>query len=228
MLHRHLRTGGEAPLAMLVVPDFWNEAPIVSGSPFARQLRRWADEGNEMFLHGFTHADRALHVSRLAQLKARHMTAGEGEFLGLVRSEAGARIARGRRIVEDAIGRPIAGFVAPAWLYGKGAHAAMADEAVALAESHWRVWEPVSGRTLARSPVITWATRTPRRMASSLAVARLARTLPPPRVMRVGVHPGDCGEPAVMSSIAATVAKLRRSHRPSRYATLIEDVACAS
>lgn len=227
-LHDHLRADGEVPLAMLVVPDFWKEAPIVAGSAFARQLRRWADEGNEMFLHGFTHHDRVTHASRVARFKARHMTAGEGEFLGLTHDEARALIVRGRRIVEDAIGRPIAGFVGPAWLYGHGAHAALTSEAIPLAEDHWRVWQPRDGRTLARSPVITWATRTPGRMASSLLVAAFARRLPLPRVMRVGVHPGDCTEPSVMLSIAATVAQLRRSHRPSRYADLARDAACAS
>ena len=65
-------------------------------------------------------------------------------------------------------------------------------------------------------------------MASSLAVAALARTLPLPRIMRVGVHPGDCNEPAVLRSISQTVATLRRSHRPSGYAALAGDLACAS
>ena len=228
VLRGHLRADGDAPLALLVVPDFWTAAPIVPGSAFARRLRAWADGGDEIFLHGFTHADGARHASRLDRLKARHMTAGEGEFLGLDREEATARIVRGRRLLEDIIARPIAGFVAPAWLYGQGAKAALKDQRIALAEDHWRVWRPADGRTMSRSPVVTWATRTPGRMASSLAVAALVRTVPLPRVVRVGVHPGDCGEPVVMRSIARTVRTLRRSHRPSGYGALAEDLPCAS
>lgn len=227
-LHGHLRRDGDAPLALLVVPDFWEQAPIVAGTPFARRLHRWAAEGNELFLHGYTHSDAAVHASPAVRFKARHMTAGEGEFLGLNRAEAMARIVKGRKLLEDITGSPIAGFVAPAWLYGAEAKVALSDAGVALAEDHWRVWEPVAGRVLATSPVITWATRTPGRMASSLLVAAIARHAPLPRVMRIGVHPNDCNEAAVMRSIASTVRHVRRSHRPSRYGSLAGDLACGS
>src|SRR5437870_1506163 len=44
-------------VAMLVVPNHWGDAPIIPGSPFAIRLRAWADQGVEMFLHGFFHYD---------------------------------------------------------------------------------------------------------------------------------------------------------------------------
>lgn len=223
LLHR---TGG-GRMAMLVVPDFWNRSPIVRGSPFAARLREWAEDGVEMFLHGYAHRDDVAHVSAMSRFKARHLTAGEGEFLGLGHFEATIRIEMGRRLLEDVTGAPIAGFVAPAWLYGSGAKTALGDAEIDMAEDHWRVWNPATDTTLAFSPVITWATRTPARMASSLAVASVARRWAPFRVMRVGVHPGDCGEPEVMSSIADTVSALRRSRVVSRYADLKKDAACA-
>lgn len=222
-----LRCGGDR-MAMLVVPDFWDRSPIVRGSPFAGRLRQWAAEGVEMFLHGYSHRDHIEHVSPMARFKASHLTAGEGEFLGLGHFEATIRIEMGRRLLEDVTGTAIAGFVAPAWLYGQGAKAALADAGIDMAEDHWRVWNPATGATLAVSPVVTWATRTRERMASSLAVAALARHLPLFRVMRIGVHPGDCGEPDVMASIASTVSALRRGRAVSRYADLREDAACAS
>src|SRR5881227_4313334 len=94
-------------LAMLVVPNHWGDAPIVPGSPFAARLRSWAEQGIEMFLHGFTHRDEAEYSGAADRVRARFMTASEGEFLGLSTSEASARIRDGRALIEDVIGRPI-------------------------------------------------------------------------------------------------------------------------
>ena len=74
---------------------------------------------------------------------------------------------------------------------------------------------------LARGPVVTWASRSAMRMASSLAVAAAARRLlGGQRVVRVAVHPGDTRAPAILSSIDATLAALGRNRRPGRYADL--------
>lgn len=227
-LSDRLRAVGGHRQAMLVVPNFWGAAPIIPGSPFAARLRGWAEAGVELFLHGFYHRDDSRHPSWIARARAAHMTAGEGEFLGLDTQEAARRIAAGRDLIEGITGRPVAGFVAPAWLYGAGAKDAMRQSEVALAEDHWTVWRPADGRVLARSPVITWATRTAMRERSSLLVAAMARSLPTPRVMRVGVHPNDVRSAAVCRSISATVAALRRDRVVSRYADLLEDATCAS
>jgi len=212
---------GGAKFAMLVVPDHWGEAPLAQAPAFRARLRGWAEQGVEMFVHGWYHRDVAAH-SGLAALKARHMTASEGEFLGLDRDEAARRMADGRALIEDAIGRPVAGFIAPAWLYGPGARAALAASGFALAEDHLRVWQPGSGRVLARGPVVTWASRTRGRQLSSRAVAAAARRVPGlGRVARVAVHPGDTTVPALMVSIAATFSAYARVRRAGRYAELL-------
>lgn len=216
MLGRHVGNR----LAMLVVPNHWGDAPIVPGSPFATRLRGWADQGVEMFLHGYYHKDDRRHEAGPDKLRARFMTAGEGEFLGLSRAEAAARINDGRSLVEDTIGRSIDGFVAPAWLYGGGALAALADAAVPLAEDHFRVWSPASGQRLASGPVITWASRTRMRLASSLAAAAVLRHAPL-EVLRIGVHPPDVRHPALVRSIGKTFTWATRSRRPARYSDLL-------
>jgi len=215
---RFTELGIERP-ALLVVPDHWGEAPIRPGTPFATRLRALGDAGHEIFLHGWFHRDTAEHGG-VASFKAKHMTAGEGEFLGLSEAEAERRIRHGRVLLEDIIGRPIAGFIAPAWLYGEGARAALKATGIAMAEDHWRVWNPISGATLAKSPVITWASRTRMRRWSSLAVAAVARTVPLPSVMRLAVHPGDVTSPALLASIGATLSSMLKTHRPGRYADL--------
>ncbi len=214
--------GGPA-YAMLVVPDHWNAHPLRRDTTFATRLRDWADRGVEMFVHGWFHKDTAEHTG-VAALKARHMTASEGEFLGLSEAEAARRMADGRKLVEDVTGREATGFIAPAWLYGPGALAALRTSGFQMAEDHWRVWQPASGRIVTRSPVITWASRSTMRTASSLAVAAAARhTFHPLRDVRVAVHPGDVTKPSLLASIDATVAAFARRRRPARYHELLDD-----
>jgi uncharacterized protein len=226
---------GGPRFAMLVVPDHWGMAKLADDAAFQRRLRDWSDAGVEMFVHGWFHQDLAQHRG-LAAIKAKHMTASEGEFLGLSAEVAAQRMADGRKLIEDSIGREVAGFIAPAWLYGTGARAALAASGFALAEDHFRVWQPQTGAILAKGPVITWASRSVPRQLSSRAVAAVARmahralpfahralpfvhrALP---VTRVAVHPGDTGVPALMRSIEATVRVMAKGRRIGRYADLL-------
>lgn len=224
-LHERLaRRVHEGDVAMLVVPDHHGTAPIRGNSGFAARLRAWSALGIEMFAHGWFHRDTRPPAGRLDRLRARYMTAGEGEFLGLDSAEASARMRDGKALIEDIIGRPVAGFVAPAWLYGPGAHAALAGSDFALAEDHWHVWHPPSDRRLCTGPVITWASRSRARIRSSLAVAAAARAgLFRHRVLRMAVHPGDMAVPELLRSIDDTLAASLRHRAAARYAALLED-----
>ena len=207
---------GAGRFAMLVVPDHWGEAPIARDTAFRTRLRAWAEAGIEMFVHGWSHRDPAPRG-----FAARHMTAGEGEFSALGREEALRRMLAGRAVVEEATGRAAAGFVAPAWLYSNGAIAALGEAGFALAEDHLRVWRPADGNILARGPVITWATRTPLRKASSLFAASVLRRLPL-ATMRLAVHPADTKDSATLASIDKSLAILLRSRRAGRYQQLLQ------
>ncbi len=212
---------GAPRFAMLVVPDYWGRAHLGRAPAFRARLRRWSDQGVEMLLHGWSHRDDARHETAGAAFKARHLTAGEGEFLGLSRLEARRRLQDGRALLEDAIGRPVIGFVAPAWLYGLGARRAVKQAGFAFAEDHFRVWRPADGAVLCRGPVVTWASRSPARQASSLAFAALARHgLRPLPTVRVAVHPGDADVPAILKSIDRTIGALARGRSLATYAGL--------
>lgn len=208
-------------IALFVVPNHWGEWPIVSGSPFAAKLRTWAESGFEIFLHGYFHRDSTPHNRTGDCLRARWMTAGEGEFLALDRDESQSRIERGRTLLEDITGRPIAGFVAPAWLYSDGALEALRDCGIGVAENHWRVWSPGTGAVLSRSPVLTWASRTPARMRLSLLAAAVLRHAPF-RDLRLGVHPPDCRNPQLLHSIEKALGIAARSRRPAAYRELLD------
>ncbi len=128
----------------------------------------------------------------------------------------------GRALIDDIVGRPVTGFIAPAWLYGPGARAALGEAGFALAEDHMRVWRPSDGAVLARGPVVTWASRSRARIASSLAFARAARTaLQPLRTLRIAVHPGDTGVPSLLASIDASLGTAARKRQIGRYADLL-------
>ena len=210
----------DSRIALFVVPNHWGESPIIPASPFAAKLRGWADAGFEIFLHGYFHRDSTSHDRAGDRWRARWLTAGEGEFLGLDRAEARSRIERGRALLEDITGRPIAGFVAPAWLYGDGANAALRDCGIAIAEDHWQVWSPATGTVLSRSPVITWASRTPTRLQLSLLAAAALRRVPV-RDLRIGLHPPDCRVPRLLRSIETTLEIARHDRRPAGYSDLL-------
>lgn len=220
---RHL---GGPKLAMLVVPDHWDSAPIANDRAFGRKLRDWAASGVEMFVHGWSHRDASEHRSALDGFRARHMTAGEGEFLGLDHANALARMTRAKQLVEDVTGMAATGFIAPAWLYGPGALSALGEAGFTMAEDHMKVWNPKSGEILARGPVITWASRSRARIASSLAFAALARhALRPMTNVRIAAHPGDAHVPRLRKSIDAALANLLVGRSVGRYAELADDHA---
>ena len=128
----------------------------------------------------------------------------------------------GKVLIEDIIGREVAGFIAPAWLYGPGAMEALRESGFALAEDHMKVWRPDSGAVLATGPVVTWASRSHARTASSIAFAGLARTLLCPlKTVRIAVHPGDTTKPELIRSIERTLAAFTRNREAGRYTDLL-------
>ncbi|WP_156842139.1 DUF2334 domain-containing protein [Novosphingobium aquimarinum] len=214
-------TLGCSRFAMLVVPNHWGHYPIRSGTPFASRLRAWSESGIEMFVHGWYHKDTVEHQG-VSGLKARYMTASEGEFLGLPYGEAVRRMEDGQALVEDIIGRRASGFIAPAWLYGAESLEALRESRFDIAEDHMKVWIPQSGKVLARGPVITWASRSPARTASSLAFAAFARrVLHPLQTVRVAVHPGDVTKDSILSCIESTLKCFANSRPVRRYESLL-------
>lgn len=225
LLDRIVPVTGSENLAMLVVPNYWDSAPLHKSPAFCRKLRDWSGQGMEIFLHGWHHRAEHLPRSRFDQFRANYLTAGEGEFLAMGRENAVRKMRDGRKLVEDITGKSVSGFIAPAWLYGTGAHEALAEAGFTLAEDHMHVWNPVSGATLATGPVVTWASRSALRTASSLAFAKVAPAiLSRCPVARIALHPGDVSKPSILSSIDHCMSRLLRQGRMhGRYSELMPD-----
>ncbi|MCB9519430.1 MAG: polysaccharide deacetylase family protein [Myxococcales bacterium] len=218
-IHDLLETVGiGSRYAMLVVPDFWREWPLLEHPEFCAWLRARADEGVEMLLHGFTHRDESAHTSAAARLAASTLTAREGEFFGLDEATARERLIRGRAVVEEAVGRPVTGFVAPAWLYSAGTHAALRELGFTVAEDHLSVWRPTDGKVVHRSPVVSYASRDRRRVLGSLVWSRTASiALAPLSVVRHAIHPHDLDVPSLEAEIERSLRDFLTTRTPLSY-----------
>jgi hypothetical protein len=74
--------------------------------------------------------------------------------------------------------------------------------------------------------VITWASRTRARLASSLFAAAALRHAPLD-VLRIGVHPPDANHPALVASISRTFRVAGKHRRAGRYGDLLPASAAA-
>jgi predicted deacetylase len=215
------RAGIGTAYAMLVVPDFWKEWPLDRHDAFRRWLRGKADEGVEMILHGYHHLDDTRPEGLAAKAKARWLTKNEGEFLSLDRKAARNLLLKGRAMLEDALGHPVTGFVAPAWLYSPATLDALAEFGFERAEDHWHVWSPKDGCRLLTSPVVSYASRSPGRIRASLAWSRLAgQALGPLGTVRLALHPHDLDVASLEAEFKRVLHRWLAARRPIRYREL--------
>jgi predicted deacetylase len=202
---------GAVPVTHLVVPRHHGAPPTAA---FHAWLDARAAAGDELALHGLTHRDDGATdaAGAVDRLRRTHYTRGEGEFWSLDAATAEARIAEGLAWF-DAHRWPVQGFVAPAWLLGDGARAALAAPALAgrfRYTSTLATVEPLpAGRGEAvRSQSVVYSTSRAWRRALSLAwnagVARAERGNP---LLRVELHPHDADFAPVRRSWQAILGR---------------------
>ena len=215
---------GDAPVTLLAVPRYHGEAP-------SRELEAWLGDrlrrGDELALHGHTHQDDGAPSGWLDQLRRSHYTRGEGEFWALSREEATARIDAG--VAWFAKNRwPLAGFVAPAWLMGPGAWAALTARRRFEYTATLRQLVHLPGRQVVDSQSVVYSSSSSWRRSTSLAwnacVARAERGNP---LLRIELHPRDADfsdirrswqgilERALRDRKACTVAEFMRVTWPA-------------
>ena len=202
--------GDAAPLTLLAVPRY-------HGQPSTAAFDRWLGDrsraGDELVLHGWTHLDEAPGATGwLDRLRRSSYTRGEGEFWALTQAEAAARLRAGRDWF-DANGWPARGFVAPAWLLGPGAWAALRETDFAYTCTLRHIHLLPRGRALTSQSVV-YSTSAAWRRATSLAwnalVARAERANP---LLRLELHPRDADFPAVRRSWQGILESALRERR---------------
>ena len=206
---------GEVPATLLVVPRYHGEAPTP-------RFERWLDErvarGDELALHGLTHRDEGAPPGGwVDRLRRTSYTRGEGEFWALSRGEALARIDAGLAWFA-AHGWPLAGFVAPAWLLGPGARAAVAERPFEYTSTLRQLLHLPDGPAVTSQSVV-YSTSSAWRRASSLAwnaaVERAMRANP---LLRLELHPKDADFAPVRRSWQNILAKALADRRPATVA----------
>lgn len=205
------------PMTLLAVPRFHH-------LPASRSVVDWlterARQGDELALHGLTHLDDGRPRDPVDWLRRRHYTRGEGEFWALDEREATRRLRIGQQWFAEN-GWSAHGFVAPAWLMGPGAWAAIRrfdfGYTCTLAAVHTLRAGEV--RHVEHSQSLVYSTSTAWRRASSLlwngTLARRLRTAP---LLRLELHPHDADHPAVRRSWQRLLARALESRRAATLA----------
>jgi uncharacterized protein len=214
---RELAQLGVQKTSLLIIPDFHGRAPIQEASAFRGWLSQQAEAGHEPVLHGYYHARPAKKRENvMSRFITSVYTAGEGEFYDLEYEEAARRLAWGRAAL-DFLGRPITGFIAPAWLLGQAARKAVVDSGFHYTTSINAVeFFGGPGQCNARSRV--WSTRTRIRQLASLTWNRgLSRLQRSASLVRIGIHPPDYEVSEIWGQIRQLVQEALRERQAMTY-----------
>jgi len=210
---------GAGPLTLLVVPDYHHGGRIDAYPAFLRAIERRLARGDEVALHGYYHEDDAPPPrGPLGWFSRRVLTQSEGEFAALGEREALERLERGAALAAS-LHWPVRGFVAPAWLLGRGARIALSQLAgeagFAYTTTRGGVYRLPDWRyTLSPSLVCTVRTAWRRAMSRGLNAATYAAARRG-RVLRLSLHPVDADHPDVMRQWRRWVERALEDRAPA-------------
>ena len=205
---------GPLPVTLLVVPDFHHAGAAAADAQFVRAIEARLARGDEVALHGYFHLDESAPPRTPADWIARRiLTQSEGEFAALAQSEARSRLDKGLEMMHR-LGWPVRGFVAPAWLLGAGARAALAQCSLLYTTTRNHVyrlpeWERASAPALTYSARSGWR----RAMSRALVEAQLAGTRSQP-LLRIALHPVDARHDTVVAHWRDVVTRTLRERLP--------------
>jgi len=191
-----LSAAGVPRTSLLVIPNHHHKAPMLEDAGFCRWLGERERAGHEIVLHGYYHQRPSQGGEWAQTLVTEYYTAGEGEFYDLTEDAARERLEKAKTEFAAAGFHP-AGFIAPAWLLGQDAEAAVKKAGFAYTT---RLKNFKNLRTGQETPSqsLVWSVRSGwRRHASLWWNAFLARRLATSPLLRVGLHPPDWTHAAI-------------------------------
>ena len=218
---QELRSLGVSEGSLLLIPNHHGKAPVRDNLGFKDWISDLVHQGYEPVLHGYYHARNPKPTDAgLTKFTTQVYTAGEGEFFDLDREEAITLLHMG---LDDLafLDRKIMGFVAPAWLLGYEAEAAVRKVGFSYFTSvgSLKVFDGVQNYS---SRSLVWSTRAPwRRMVSLAWNQGLVSRLRDKPLLRIGIHPADCEIPAVWSHVKSVVSAALQDRRALSYEKFI-------
>lgn len=199
------------PLALLVVPNFHHQWPLLDHPEFIRKIKEEQKTGAELLLHGLTHIqdDSAFIPDDLiGKLKQRFLTSGEGEFQGLPYYSSLQALREGKDVFERAFDESPRGFVAPAWLFHERTKDALKTLQFSFHEDHNFLYH-IEKEKKYLVPAVTFTGRSAARAKASVFWAHLMRALRfAPIDVRVALHPVDFQHENLVKSIFELLADM--------------------
>ncbi|MDB6149890.1 MAG: hypothetical protein JWQ44_1338 [Chthoniobacter sp.] len=215
--------------SLLVIPDHHRRGHFLDSPEFCAWLREAEQAGHEIVMHGYYH-QRARRTDETARQKltTRVYTADEGEFFDIDAESARTLLGRARSDFASA-GVSSRGFIAPAWLLSRAAEAVLPEFGVEYTTRLGSVTALPGGETW-RSQSLVWSVRSLwRRTVSRIWNAALFRRKERAPLLRISIHPVDCGHPAIWRQIRQHVARALEDREALTYhAWLTRQHAAAS
>ncbi len=204
---------GAVPVTLLVVPDYHRAGRIDAFPDFLRAIEKRLARGDEAALHGYYHVDDSPPPrTPWAWFQRRVLTRSEGEFAVLSREEVERRVRAGLELTQ-ALGWPVEGFIAPAWLPGP-ARAVLADFPFAYTTTRTGIYRLPEWQ-FTWSPSLVYSVGSRWRPALSESLDRLVSSLTSSReLVRVSLHPVDAGCPRALSHWSSVIENMLACRTP--------------
>jgi predicted deacetylase len=209
--------------SLLVIPNRHRRDPAFTDADFCAWLKACVRAGHELVLHGYYHERVARHELRgVERIVATNYTAGEGEFFDLSPVEALESLARGLREMEEAMGIPPSGFIAPAWLLGPEARRALQEFSFSYTTLLQGVWD-LRESIYYPSQSLCYSVRAPwRRGCSLLWNSTLLAWLYDAPLVRLGLHPPDWNFPRIRQHALTCVERALVGRPAMTYASWVD------
>jgi predicted deacetylase len=223
--------GYRLPLTLLVVPEFHHAGRIEDDPEFVAAIAERLARGDEVALHGLYHLDDSPPPRKPGDWIARRMlTQREGEFAALDEARCRERLDRGLSAMHR-LGWPVSGFVAPAWLLGRPARAALTRSPLRYTTTRTGIYH-LPEWSFTAAPALTYSARSAwrRAMSRALVEAQYAASRSQP-LLRVALHPVDARHEHVVSHWRDLIGRaldertpltkaawVARTHRPAQQA----------